>query len=91
MYIIIKAVDLFFYFLTTMIFIRVLISWVPGVNRYANWVRFIDSFTDPIMEPIQKLTFRYLNIGIVDISPMIAIFLLSFLRNVVFRLLYMFL
>lgn len=88
MYIIIKAVDLFFYFLSTMILIRVIISWIPGVNRFSPWVRFIDSFTDPFMEPIQRFTFKHLNLGMVDISPFIALLIISFVRNIVIRAIY---
>ncbi|MGL5439191.1 MAG: YggT family protein [Filifactoraceae bacterium] len=89
-YIIIRAVNLFFNFIIMMIFARVFISWIPGINRYSNWVSFIDGFTDPIMEPIQKLVFRYINLGMIDISPMIAIFLVSIVENILIRLILMF-
>lgn len=90
MFILVKAVSLFFDVLYFLILLRVLISWIPGINRYSTWVRMIDDLTDPIMQPIQRFTYRYINLGMIDISPIIAIFVLNIIRNIIMRMIFMF-
>jgi Zn-dependent protease len=60
---------------------RVLVSWLPmfGIRVDASnpIVRLIYQITDPILRPLQ----RYTRVGMMDLSPIIAFFLISFLQG----------
>ena len=60
-----------------LILIRALLSWVnPDPNN--GIVQFIERATEPVLAPIRKLVPAY-RIGL-DVSPMIAILLIYFLK-----------
>ncbi|HEO63852.1 MAG TPA: YggT family protein [Candidatus Omnitrophica bacterium] len=62
-----------------LILIRALISWV-NPDPYNPIVQFLYKVTEPVLAPIRRfLPFGY-GIGI-DISPIIAFFLIIFLRS----------
>ena len=63
---------------------RVILSRVQH-NRLNPFINIIYQITDPILKPIQK-QIPPLNIGI-DISPIIAMFLIQFLQSINIRLL----
>ncbi len=58
------------------IIIRALISWV-NPDPYNPVVRFLSAVTDPVLDPIRK---RLPYLGGIDISPVIVILILVFLR-----------
>jgi YggT family protein len=65
------------------IFIRVIISWV-GMDPRNPFVVFLNDITEPILAPIRQFMPR---IGMLDLSPMVAIFLLILVNRVVTTLL----
>lgn len=69
-----------------LVLIRALVSWVNPDPGNAI-VQFLHKATDPILEPIRSrlpLNFRF---GI-DISPIIAIFLIMFLKSFLIKSLF---
>ena len=60
------------------IIIRALISWV-NPDPFNPIVQFLMKVTEPVLEPIRRRLPASLRFGI-DISPLIAIFALIFLR-----------
>ena len=58
------------------IIIRALLSWV-NPDPYNPIVRFLAAITDPVLSPIRK---RLPYLGGIDISPVIVILILYFLR-----------
>tara|TARA_Y100000996_G_scaffold394991_1_gene359805 strand:- start:323 stop:577 length:255 start_codon:yes stop_codon:yes gene_type:complete len=60
------------------IFLRAIISWFP-IDQNNSLVRSLDTITEPIIEPIRKILPTF---GMFDLSPLIAIILLSFLTNI---------
>jgi YggT family protein len=64
--------------LQVLILVRVVMSWVAPSSRNPI-VEFVATVTDPILKPIQALLPRT---GPVDFSPMIALFLIYLLQNV---------
>ena len=88
MWVISQAVTYFFEIVQLLVLIRVILSWVPNIDMYSKPVKLIYNLTDPIMEPVREFTARYINLGPIDISPIIVLFLLSFVRNVILRLLF---
>ena len=63
------------------IIIRALLSFLPmaGVrlDPYNPLIRFLYSITDPILDPLR----RYTAIGMIDLSPLVAIIVLDLLRT----------
>jgi YggT family protein len=71
-------VDLFFYLLSLAILARVLLSWVR-VNPYHPAVEFLYRITEPILAPLRRVIPP---VGMVDISPIIAMLLLQIIQQV---------
>ena len=69
----------------------VVISWLVAFGvlnlsnpQAANLVRLIDKITRPVMDPVRKYV---PSIGGIDLSPIIVIFGLMFIQNLVVRIL----
>ncbi len=69
------------------ILIRVLLSWLPmagvRIDPYNPVIRFLYTITDPILEPLR----RYTTVGMIDLSPIVALLGLEFLRQILLSLL----
>ncbi|MDQ2671002.1 MAG: YggT family protein, partial [Gemmatimonadota bacterium] len=63
--------------------VRVVASWV-GVSEYARWMRPVVLLTEWLLGPIRR---RMPPLGMVDLSPLVAYFVLIVLRIVVTGLL----
>ena len=72
--------------LTLIVVVRVIISWIPGLNPYHPLVRVIRAIADPILAPFRGLLPSFG--GMLDISPLLAIIVLEILANVCFSLSY---
>ena len=72
------VVDVFFTLLSLAILARVLLSWVR-VSPYHPAVGFVYRITEPILAPLRGLLPP---VGMVDISPVIAIILLQIIQQV---------
>lgn len=76
-----------FQFFWWAIFIRVLLSWLPMANiridPYNPVVRFLYAVTDPILEPLRRFT----TVGMIDLSPLVALLLLRFLQDLLISML----
>jgi YggT family protein len=71
-------VNLVFYLLSLAVLARVLLSWVR-VSPYHPAVEFLYQITEPILAPLRRIIPP---VGMVDISPVIAIFLLQLIGQV---------
>ena len=60
------------YVLAFAIFARAIISWFP-IDRDGPIVRVLSSITDPVIEPLRRVI---PTIGMIDLTPMIAMFVL---------------
>ena len=78
MSLLIYLIDLFFTLLNLAILARVLLSWVR-VDPYHPAVEFLYQITEPILAPLRQVIPR---IGMVDISPIIALLLLQIIQEV---------
>lgn len=72
-----KILDMALYFFMWVIIIKALISWV-NPDPYNPIVQFLTRVTEPILSPIRRFLPTY-SIGI-DLSPLIAILIIYFLR-----------
>ncbi len=86
--IIIKSIAYFFRFLELMILIRCVISFVPSL-QYSKVTDFVYNVTEPILYPIREMLYKYANTGPIDLSPIIAYFLIGFIYKIVIRILFM--
>ncbi len=77
-------VEALFLVYLVLIFIRVLLSWVPRMP-YIMWLRAIVRFVEETTNPYLNLFRRIIPPigGRLDISPIIAIFLLLILQGIV--------
>lgn len=78
-----NSLALLFSILFTIIYfllvIRIIISWFR-VDPYNELVQTLYRITDPILAPFRKLP---LQIGMIDLSPIVAFILLSFVNSLV--------
>jgi len=65
--------------LTIAIFARAIISWFP-VNPGNRLVALLYQITEPILDPLRRIIPR---VGMMDITPMIAIILLQVIAGLV--------
>jgi YggT family protein len=61
------------------IFFRAILSWVSP-DPTNPIVQFLDQITEPILGPLRQIVPR---IGMIDITPLVAIILLSFMSELV--------
>ena len=71
-----QGVDAFLGFMSLLVIIRALISWV-NPDPYNPIVQFLTRATDPILNPIRRI----LPVMPIDISPIIAYFLIGLVRS----------
>jgi YggT family protein len=62
--------------------VRVISSWLP-VSPYSGWVRWSYALSEPILAPLRRIV---PNLGGLDITPILAYFLLNFIESLLFRL-----
>jgi YggT family protein len=69
-------VDWTFTILKVALIIRVVVSWLP-ISPYSKWVRWAFTLSEPILRPLRGVV---PTIGPLDITPIVAYFLLTFLQ-----------
>ena len=81
--IVIMLVRWIFGILRLALIVRIVSSWF-GMSQYSRWIRWSFQLTDPILLPLRQVV---PTIGVIDITPIIAWFLLGILQWVVLGLL----
>jgi len=85
--ILINIIVIVFEVLWWAILIRVLLSWLPmagvQIDRYNPVINILYTITDPILEPLR----RYTTVGMIDLSPLVALIGLRFLEQILVSLL----
>ena len=76
-------VDLAYRILLAALIVRVIAAWF-GMFRYSRWVRPTYILTDWIVEPIRRVVPP---LGAVDLSPLVAMMVLSILRQILLSML----
>ena len=72
-------VSLTFSVLQMALLIRVISSWFR-ISPYSPWIRWTFTLTEPILAPLRRVI---PNLGMIDITPIVAYFLLSLLSSVI--------
>jgi len=78
-------VRLFFSCYTILLFLRILSSWFPPEWRQKRFVYFLAFYTDPYLNIFRRLL-PPLG-GVLDLSPMLAFFILKLIERLVIGLL----
>ena len=68
-----------------LLFARIIISWFP-VDPYHSVVQFLYQVTDPLLNLFRRIP---LQIGMLDLTPLLAFFALQFVNRVLVRVLLM--
>ena len=72
-----------FEFLQIAILVRVVSSWLP-VSPFSPWIKWSYVVSEPVLRPLRAVI---PTMGPIDITPIIAYFLIAFIQNGVLRLL----
>lgn len=78
----IKAVDMFFYVMEILIFVRIILSWLPmGYNNPIG--QFLIAMTEPILGPCRRMLDKSPLGGgmMLDFSPIIALILMMLAKQ----------
>jgi YggT family protein len=85
MALVIQFIDLIFTLFTFAIIAHALLSWFP-IDRYNNpVVRVLDQIVAPILEPLRRIVPP---IGMMDITPIVALIILQILQAIIDNLLW---
>ncbi len=76
----VTAVRWLFQALYVLLLVRIVLSWVPGIDMYHPVVQFVHRVTSPILDPIRRLVPPVAGL---DFSPLVAILLLSLAQRIV--------
>ena len=79
MLVLIQLVNLLFGLYSLAIIARVFISWTR-IDTYHPVVQFIYRITEPVLAPLRE---RIPPVGMMDISPIVALFVLLILQKIV--------
>jgi YggT family protein len=60
------------------VFARAILTWFP-IDRNGPIFKVLDAVTEPILDPLRRVI---PTIGMVDLTPMVAIFILFTLSNI---------
>lgn len=79
---IINAIDFLTSAIFVLIFVRIILSWIPNTKNALT--QFVFDITEPILKP-----FRIFNpkSSPLDLSPIIVIILIEIFRNIIMRIL----
>ena len=69
--------------LTIAIFTRVILSWFPNVSNENPLVATVYHVTEPILGPLRRVIPL---VGMIDITPLVAIITLQLIANIFSRL-----
>ena len=82
----INLINTIFNVLYYAIIIEVILSWVYS-NRTNQYIELLHKVTNPLLQPGRKIQDRFFNNMIIDFSPMIALFILMVLKQIMFSIL----
>ncbi|MGQ9531201.1 MAG: YggT family protein [Desulfotomaculales bacterium] len=80
---IIAVVNTAFYVYNWLIFIRVILSWFRH-NPYHPVIRFVYEITEPVLGLFRRIIPP---LGVIDLSPLVALLVIEVVRAVVVRIL----
>ena len=82
-----KFVGQLFYYYYILLILRIFMSWIPNIDWDVQPSKFLRSITDPYLNIFRSVIPP---LGMLDLSPIVAIILLMFMQGIVCRLLFSF-
>ncbi len=76
----IRFVDLLVYVLTTAIFLRAIFSWFVPAGSDNVIMKFLRDITEPVLSPLRRVL---PTMGMLDLSPFVAMILLQVMGSIV--------
>lgn len=73
-----QAVNTIFYFYYILLIIRIFLTWIPNIDWYQQPFAFLQSITDPFLNIFRGIIPPIG--GVLDISPILAFFMLQLLQ-----------
>lgn len=64
------------------VFIRIILSWVPGASNRNEFVRLVYSITEPLLAPFRMIV-PLGRMGGIDVSPIILFLVLGLLKQLI--------
>ena len=83
MHLLVTTLATFIGIYSSLLFIRVLLSWFPNINRYNQPFVALSQITDPYLNLFRSIIPP---LGGMDFSPILAFIALQILRDVLFQL-----
>lgn len=80
----VALVNLLFQVFYILLVLRVLLSWVPGIDPRHPAAQIVDRLTSPVLTPIRR---ALPPVGGLDLSPLVAFLLLAVVQRLVVGLL----
>jgi YggT family protein len=77
-----QIIILFATVLTIAIFLRAILSWFQ-MDRGSPLIQLLDTVTEPILDPIRRIMPR---LGMIDLSPLVAILVLNVVGRILAQL-----
>ena len=62
---------------------RIILSWIPNVDRSNQIVQFLYHSTEPVLEPVRRVIPR---LGMIDISPIVVFIGLRMLQSMLLNM-----
>lgn len=75
------TIDLLFYFYYILLIIRIFLTWIPSIIWGQQPFAWMRSVTDPLLNIFREIIPPYG--GVLDISPILAIFLLRIMQALI--------
>lgn len=84
-----RGVNIFLQIIEIIVVVYCLLSWFA--SPFSKVMQFLSRIVDPILSPIRRVIFSIFPRLPIDLSPVVLFLLISVVRNLVTRLLYLFL
>ena len=62
---------------------RIILSWIPNVDRSNPIIQFLYRITDPVLEPVQR---AIPPLGMIDVSPIVVLIGLHIVRTILLNM-----
>ena len=62
---------------------RIILSWVPNVDRSNQIIQFLYQVTEPVLEPVRRALPQ---VGMIDISPIVVFIGLHLLQSILLNM-----